>query len=438
MGVKDSFLGKLLGNADKYSDEQVSQTIELLIANGAKHGATDIHLEPHDHFGAVRYRIDGALRSTHKIPIAALPAVIAEIKNLADIPSEHHRLPYEGQYIAQVGDEEFEVQVNTLPVVGGEKVVLHLLRHQNTPLPIESLGFWGDSLQTLRTSLSHTHGLILTGIPRRNGKTTTLHSILKLIAAPTISVATIENTVEYRLPGASQTIVRPHQGITYHRALQATLNQDPNVIMLTHLTDKATAELAVQASLGGHLVIAGLHADSAAKTLTHLRALVNEPFLLATTLRAVISQRLVRILCTNCRERYAPNQEQIAELEKTFGITTDAAKRKLHELEQQAMQANIGGNTHASTTPSRIIGLWRASNNGCEHCQYTGYRGVTAANEVLAPSDRIQKAILGQESARKIHEVALKDSLLPMELDGLIKALRGHTTAAEVLRVFGT
>lgn len=438
MGVKDSFLGKLLGNADKYSDEQVSQTITLLVENGVKHGATDIHLEPHERFGIVRYRIDGALRSTHKIPVAALPAVVQEIKVLAGIHSDQNHLAHEGQYATLVGDEEFEVQVNTLPVVGGEKVVLHLLRKLGKPLPLETLGFWGKGLQSLQTALGRTHGLILVGTPRRNGKTSTLHSMLQLVNTPNLGVATVESTLEYRVPGASQTIVRPHHGITFHQALQAALNQDPNVVMITSLADKPTAELAVQASIGGHLVLAGLHADNAASGLTHVRAMNEEPYLLATAIRAVVSQRLVRALCHHCRERYIPSTEQVAEIEKAFGVTTPAARRSVHELEQQAAQAGIDHNPHANTSPSHITALWRASDDGCEHCRHTGYQGVIAITEVLVPSDAVQKSLLEHETARAMHKAALKDGFIPMELDGLIKALRGQTTVAEVLRTFST
>lgn len=434
MGVKESFLGKLLGNADKFSDEQVSQTITLLIENGVKHNATDIHLEPSDRFGMVRYRVDGTLRSTHKLPIAALPAVVEEIKVLANIHSDHRHLPHEGQFATLVGDEQFEVQVHTLPVVGGEKVVLHLLRKLTKPLPLETLGFWGQGLQSLQTALSRTHGLVLVGTPRRNGKTSTLHSMLKLITTPAISVATVESTLEYRVPGASQTLVRPHYGITYHQALQAALNQDPNVVMITSLTNKATTELAVQASVGGHMVLAGLHANNTSATLTHVRAMSDEPFLLTTAVRAVVSQRLVRALCLHCRERYLPSQEQIAELEKHFGVTSAATHRKLHELEQQAAQAGIDHNNHANTTPSHITALWRANDDGCEHCGHSGYRGVIAITEVLIPGEHTQKALLNREPATKIHAAALKDGFIPMELDGLVKALRGQTTAAEVIR----
>lgn len=434
MGVKDSFLGKLLGSADKFSDEQVAQTITMLVEHAVKHRASDIHIEPHERFGLVRYRIDGTLRGMHKLPVASLPMVAEQIKELAHLHSSEDQLPQEGQYAALVGEEQFEVQVNTLPVVGGEKIVLHLSRRLSKPLSLEALGFWGTGAQAIRETLARSHGLILVATPRRNGKTTTMHSMLQLLNTPSISIATVESNIEYRLPGASQTRVRPHHGITYYAGLQAALNQDPNVVMVSSLPDKQTTDSAIQAAMGGHLVIAGVHADNASAALSHLRSMSDEPFLLTTALRLVVSQRLVRRLCAHCRERFIPSPEQLAEIDRAFGISSSSSRRKVHELEQAAAQAGIDANAHVNTTPQRITSLWRASDTGCEACGHTGYEGVVAITEVLAMSPNLQKAVLGHESAPAMHNLALKEGFVPMALDGLVKALRGQTTIAEVLR----
>lgn len=434
MGVKDSFLGKLLSSADKFSDDQVSQTITMLIEHAVKHRASDIHIEPHERFGLVRYRIDGNLRGMHKLPVASLPAVAEQIKDLGHLNVEETTLPQEGQYATLVGEEQFEVQVNTLPVVGGEKIVLHLSRRLSKPLSLESLGFWGESAKLMRDSLTHTHGLILMATPRRNGKTTTMHSMLQLLNTPAVSIATIENAIEYRLPGASQTQVRPHRGITFYDGLQAALNQDPNVVMISSLPDRQTADSAIQAAAGGHLIIAGLHADNAAAALSHIRTMTDEPYLLASSLRAVVSQRLVRRLCKHCRHHYIPSPENIAEIEKIFGVTTASAHRKIHELEQQAAAEGLDDNKHVNTTPQRITNLWRASEDGCERCNHTGYEGVVAIVEVLSNTTELQKDILEHMPSSNIHATAIKAGFVPMALDGFIKALRGQTTIAEVLR----
>lgn len=434
MGVKDSFLGKLLGNADKFSDEQVMQTVSMLIEHGVAHRASDIHLEPHERFVLVRYRIDGALKGIHKLPIAALPAVVAQIKSLAHLRTDDDSTPQEGQYAALVGDEQFEVQVTTLPVIGGEKVVLHLSRRLSQPPTLEALGFWGQTLQSVRDTLTHSHGLIVVAAPRRSGKTTTMHSMLHALNTPAVSIATVEDVIEYRLPGASQTRVRPHRGITFGQGLQAALNQDPNIVMISSLPDKATTSLAIQAAMNGHLLVAGVHGDSASSAITHIRTMSDEPYLLTTALRTVTSQRLVRQLCVHCRERYIPAREQVVEIERVFGITAAAAKRKVHELEQHAAHEGIDSNNRFNTTPSGITNLWRASDEGCEACNHTGYQGVVAIAEALHVSAAIQKAILDHAPANIIHSIALKEGFIPTGLDGLIKALRGQTTIAEVLR----
>jgi type II secretory ATPase GspE/PulE/Tfp pilus assembly ATPase PilB-like protein len=434
MGVKESFLGKLLGSADKFSSEQVSQTIGLLIEHGVKHRASDIHIEPHERFVLVRYRIDGALKGVHKLPVASLPAVAEQLKTLAHLHTDDNQIPQEGQYSCLVGEDQFEIQVNTLPVVGGEKLVLHLSRRLSKPLSLESLGFWGQSLQSLRDSLARPHGLILVASPRRSGKTTTLHSMLQILNTPSVSIATVESEIEYRLPGASQTQVKPQRGISFSEGMQAALNQDPNIVMVSSVPNKKTANLSVQAASSGHLVIGGLHADDACGALTHMRSMTDETYLLAACIRSVVSQRLIRKLCANCRERYIPSHEQVSEIEKTFGIATPAARRKVHELEQLAAKEGIDANQHINTSPAHITGLWRASEEGCEYCGHTGYQGVIAITETLQITSDLQKLLLAHKPADELLHVALKEGLIPATLDGLIKALRGQTTISEVLR----
>lgn len=435
MGVKDSFLGRLLSSADKFSDEQVLQTINMLIEHAVNHRATDIHIEPHERFILVRYRVDGSLKGTHKLPVAAQAALVEQIKTLAHLNVEEDYVPQQGQYATLVGDQQFEVQVTTLPVVGGEKIVLHISRRLNKPISLDDLGFWGHNLQLIRETLAHSHGLILVAAPRRSGKTTTMHSLLQMVNTPAVSISTVESSIEFRLPGANQTQVRPQHGITFFQGLQAALNQDPNILMVGSLPDKQTAALTVQAAVGGHLIIAGVHSDSTSSGLAHLRTMSDEPYLLATATRIVISQRLVRQLCTQCRQRYTPSSEQIAEVEKAFGINSAGARKKIHSLEQEAQREAVGSNKYINTTSSTINNLWQASDDGCEACGHSGYQGSIAIVEVLPITPNIQKDLLDHAPARQIHATALKDGFIPMGLDGLIKALRGETTIAEVLRV---
>ena len=435
MGVKDAFLGKLLASSDKFSDEQVAQTISLLVEHAVKRHASDIHIEPHDRFVQVRYRIDNVLRSIHKLPLAALPAVVKQLKEQADLKTGEDHLPQEGQYAALVGDEQFEIQVYTMPVIGGEKVVLHVSRRLSKPPTLQQLGFWGEGLHTLLQTLAATHGLIVVATPRRNGKTTTLHSMLQTIATPAVSVATVEEQIEFRLQGASQTAVSPRHGISAGSALQAVLNQDPNIVMIGTIPDRAVASAVVQAAVGGHLMLAGMHADDAVRAVVQLQVMHEEQFLLANALKAAVSQRLVRRLCPECRIFYAPDREEIRSTEKAFGVTTAAARLRVHQLEQTAIKEGIGDDSPA-TTSQGIVYLWRASDEGCAACNHTGYQGSMAVVEVLSTQDNeAESALLSAATADKLRRAALKDGFIPMELDGLIKALRGQTTLTELLRV---
>ncbi len=437
MGVKNAFLGRVLGSADTFSDEQVAQTINLLVEHAIKHDASDIHIEPHERHAQVRYRIDNALRATHKLPLAALPVVISQIKELAGLSSSETQLPQEGQYSTLVGETQFEIQVYTMPVIGGEKVVLHILRRLTEPLDLPSLGYWGDGLAFLQQTLARTHGLIVVATPRRNGRTTTLHSILHLVNIPALSVATVERSLEFRVPGASQTLTRPERGMSFAEGLQAALNQDPNVVMLSDLEDKKTAALSVRAAAGGHLLLAGMHADNAAAAVAALQHMTDEKFLLSGALRVVVSQRLARALCPNCRQAYTPSREEMRQIEETFGIRSAAGRAQLHELEQAAMHAGVGGRSHTlHTSPAGILRLWQPDSEGCEMCNHTGFRGSVAITEVLpVAGTSLQQAILKPITGKEIEYEALKQGFKPMRLDGLIKALRGQTAISELVRL---
>jgi type II secretory ATPase GspE/PulE/Tfp pilus assembly ATPase PilB-like protein len=241
--------------------------------------------------------------------------------------------------------------------------------------------------------------------------------------------------MEFRLPGASQTIASPRHGITVHNGLQAALNQDPNVVMLSTLPDRLTITSAVQAAVGGHLILAGMHADNAAKGAVQLQTMNEENFLFANALKIVISQRLIRRLCPQCRIFYTPDQNELKGVEKTFGITTAAARLQVHQLEHEAIREGIGDDSSV-TTQKGLHSLWRASDDGCIACHHTGYQGSLAVTEVLSAFDNeTADALLSPVLPAKLHKTALKDGFVPMELDGLIKALRGQTTLTELLRV---
>ena len=431
-------MGKFLSGAEKFNDKQIAETIELVVKHGVERGATDIHIEPHERFVLVRYRIDGALRGMHKLPRTALGSILVQLKKKAGLNITETHTPQEGRYEAQVGDHSVEVHLSTMPVFGGEKAVLHLSLQLGKPQPLESLGFWGQNLRILQTVLTSPHGLVVVAGPRHSGLSTTLFSLLDQLNSPLASVATVETRAKHRLPGINQTYTGTN--ISVFEGLQAALRQDPNIIMLNDMPDGETANLAVHAATTGHLMLLGMHADSSLSAVLRLRAAGVEPFLLVSGLRASIGQRLVRKLCPNCRERYALDTDQQKELSEQFGINTPAARKRVHELERAAAPAIFGDVKQLGSSPSQITHLWRASIDGCEQCNHSGYDGRLAIVEVLENTNSLQRGLMDREltSVAALQKLAVKDGFVPIALDGLIKALLGETTVSEVLHATHT
>jgi type II secretory ATPase GspE/PulE/Tfp pilus assembly ATPase PilB-like protein len=436
MDGKDSFIGRLLGSAEKFSTEQVAQTIQLLLEHGVQWQASDIHIEPHDQFVQVRYRVDGELKGAHKITRAALTALTHELKAMAHLDVSSSHVPQNGHFTATAEDHTFTVKLSVMPVLGGEKLVLHLTPKIREPYKLSQLGFWGSSLQALQASLARSHGMVIVSAPKHHGRPTTEASMLAALNNPALNIATIEESVEYRIPHASQTTTNHRAGLTMLTGLQAALHQDPNVLLVGNLPDKATTELAIQTAMSGHLVVAGMHSDSSTSALLHLRAMHIPPYLLASTIRTVIAQRLVRQLCEKCRERYELTTDQLALLERVFGIGSASAFRRINQLENQAIELGMGHTQQANSTASKITHLWRPHREGCEHCNHTGYDGRVAIVEVLPMNEGMQSALLDDKgTASSIQARALKDGFVPLALDGLIKALRGVVTIKDVLHV---
>jgi type II secretory ATPase GspE/PulE/Tfp pilus assembly ATPase PilB-like protein len=438
MGTKDGLVGRLLGGADKFTDKQVAETLAMLVEHGASRGASDIHIEPHERFVLVRYRIDGALRGVHKLPRQALVSLLAQLKTLAGLNIQETHLPQEGDYTVRTNGHQVEIRVSTMPVYGGEKAVLHLSQGRGEPVGLSTLGFWGEGLRALKHVLTNPHGLVIAAGPAQSGISATLFSLLRDLNSPLVSIATVETGTTHRLPGINQTYLIG--GMSAREGLQAALKQDPNIIMLDGMSDGPTAELAVHAAMTGHLVLAGMHADSAAAALLRLRHTGAEPFLLVTGLRAAIGQRLVRKLCAECRERYALSDDERQQLEERFGMTTPAARKRLHELEKQAAPAIFGNVKQLNSTPTTITHLWRPNESGCDACDHTGYKGRTAIAEIITNTEGLHKALLGKEPASpaSLQTTLLKEGFVPMGLDGLVKALCGQTTVTEVLRAMAS
>ncbi len=431
---------------DVAEDSPIAQTVNLIIEYAVNAGASDIHIEPREDFVLVRYRIDGVLREVNKLPRKMVGALVSRIKILSNLKIDEHRAPQDGRFKVEVGGGLYAIRVSTLPIVDGEKVVMRILNESSKAASFEGLGFWGAAMDTLKHAIVQPHGMILVTGPTGSGKSTTLFSVLSMLNTPGVNISTVEDPVEYRIPGVNQTQVNPIAGMTFTNGLRALLRQDPNIIMVGEIRDGETAELAVQAALTGHLVFSTLHTNNAATCLPRLLEMGIEPFLIASTVRAVLGQRLVRRLCIECKEVYAPDATELKQIAKTFKLE-DVGIKHINELETQALQDGIGvaqpgvkgakkdAASDLSTTASSIKRLFKAHEDGCAACNHTGYRGRIGIYEVLHNSEAVQKLIVGSSTSDTIQTAAIGEGMLTMQLDGFIKALRGETTIAEILRV---
>jgi len=422
--------------SDLAEDSPIAQSVNLIIEYGVKAGASDIHIEPREGYVIVRYRIDGLLREANKLPRKTLGALVSRIKILSNLKIDEHRAPQDGRFKVQVGGQVYALRVSTLPIVDGEKVVMRILNESTKAASLEDLGFWGVAKQTVEHAIVQPHGMVLVTGPTGSGKSTTLFSVLSMLNSPNVNISTVEDPVEYRIPGVNQTQVNPIAGMTFTNGLRALLRQDPNIIMVGEIRDGETAELGVQAALTGHLVFSTLHTNNAATCLPRLLDMGIEPFLIASTVRIVIGQRLVRRLCSNCRESYAPSETEIKQLTRTFGLDKSGVMGTIHDLEKQAQAGNIGKNVKdLGSTTSKITTIWKAHDTGCAVCNHTGYKGRIGIYEVLHNSEAVQTLIVSNSTSEKIQESAIAEGMLTMHLDGFIKALRGETTIEEILRV---
>ncbi|HLB66758.1 MAG TPA: GspE/PulE family protein, partial [Candidatus Saccharimonadales bacterium] len=327
---------------DLAEDSPIAKTVNLLIEYGVKASASDIHIEPRSDYVLVRYRVDGILREANKLPKKVLNSLVSRIKILSNLKIDERRAPQDGRFKIEVSGQLYALRVSTLPVVDGEKVAMRILSESSKALTLEELGYWGSSLKAINHAVAQPHGMILVTGPTGSGKSTSLFSLLSKLNSPTVNISTVEDPVEYRIMGVNQTQVNPKAGMTFANGLRSLLRQDPNIIMVGEIRDSETAELAVQAAMTGHLVFSTLHTNNAATSLPRLLDMGIEPFLIATTVRAVIGQRLVRILCPVCREQYAPDTAILKQLATVFGISDPLVMKQVHELELEAISSGIG------------------------------------------------------------------------------------------------
>jgi type IV pilus assembly protein PilB len=421
--------------AEVAEDSPIAQTVNLLLEYAIRSQASDIHIEPREGFVQIRYRIDGVLREVNQLPRNVLGALVSRIKILSNLKIDERRVPQDGRFKIKVAGKQYALRVSTLPIADGEKVVMRILDESNQAITLNDLGYWGHSLKVITEAIAEPNGMVLITGPTGSGKSTSLFSVLTMLNRPDVNISTVEDPVEYKIPGVNQTQTNVKAGMTFANGLRALLRQDPNIIMVGEIRDGETANLGVQAALTGHLVFTTLHTNNAATCLPRLLDMGIEPFLIASTVKAVVGQRLVRRLCMACRQQYTPERPQVEEMIKLFNLREGQRFADIHNLEVQAAEEKVGGDTPLSTDEKTILTMWKANPDGCDECNHTGYKGRIGIYEVLGTSIPVQKMIVSNATSNQIQDQAIAEGMLTMQTDGLIKSLRGNTTLEEVLRV---
>ncbi|MFC1829873.1 type II secretion system ATPase GspE [Thermodesulfobacteriota bacterium] len=387
---------------DDTSDAPIIKLVNHIISQSVKARSSDIHIEPYQDSFKVRHRVDGILYDLITPPKWIQAALISRIKVMAKMNIAEKRLPQDGRLEVKVGDQDIDVRVSTIPVAFGERVVLRLLNKSTSLLSLAELGLEPERLEQIKRLMSSPNGIVLVTGPTGSGKTTTLYAVLSSINIPDINIITIEDPVEYQIKGISQIQVNPKIDLTFARGLRSIVRQDPDVILIGEIRDLETAEIAVQSALTGHLVFSTLHTNDSASAITRLVDIGVEPFLISSSVMAVAAQRLIRVLCNDCKTPYRPDDIGL----QTIGITPD----QLHERT-----------------------LYRAG--GCETCFQTSYKGRMGIFEIMLLDDTLRSMILKTHDANRIKNEALRQNMVTLLEDGKQKVLKGMTTIEEVLRV---
>jgi len=397
--------------------------VNSLLFNAVKERASDIHIEPGEKEVMVRYRIDGVLYEARRAARQFMPSIISRVKIMAGLNIAEKRLPQDGRIRRKVAGKDIDMRVATAPTVKlGERVTIRLLDRESVLHDLADIGFGDDHLRQMDDLIHRPHGIMLVTGPTGSGKTTTLYACLAKINAPDLNILTIEDPVEYQLDGISQTAVNEKIELTFAAGLRSFLRHDPDVIMVGEIRDKETAEIAIQASLTGHLVLSTIHTNDAAGALTRLVDLGVQPFLVASSLMALLAQRLVRRICRDCREVYKPGDEDLS----SIGIDPAAFARG------QARRVQFKGD-EAWVPPTGM--LFRAKEGGCTVCLGMGYKGRTAIYELLPMDERIRQMTIKNADAQSVKNYAMKAGMRTLREDGAQKVLAGMTTTAEVLMI---
>jgi len=414
---------------DVEDEAPIIRWVNNLFFEAVKQRASDIHIESMEKEVAVRYRVDGVLHEVRSAKKAFLPSIISRVKILAKLNIAEKRLPQDGRIGLKIAGKSIDVRVSTIPTSQGERVVMRLLDKESVLHDVTDLGFWADHYSLFHALIRRPHGIILVTGPTGSGKTTTLYAGLSQINTPDKNILTVEDPVEYDIEGIGQMHVNPKIDLTFSSGLRAFLRQDPDVIMVGEIRDRETAEIAIHASLTGHLVLSTIHTNDAPGALTRLVEMDIEPFLVASSIIGIQAQRLVRVLCPTCRELYAPDREQLVELgvdpENPYAIGVEPNS----PLYKQA--AKTLGQIQPLNTEQTM--LYRAV--GCDECLGTGYLGRSGVYEMVMITDDIRMHILRNSDSNTIKRIAKEEGMISLREDGARKVMAGVTTIEEVLRV---
>ena len=414
---------------DAEDEAPIIRWVNSLFFEAVKQRASDIHIEPLERDVGVRYRVDGVLQEIKTAKKAFLPSIISRVKILAKLNIAEKRLPQDGRIALKVAGKSIDVRVSTVPTSQGERVVMRLLDKQSVLHDVSDLGFWPDHYHLFHDLIRRPHGIILVTGPTGSGKTTTLYAGLSQINTPDKNILTVEDPVEYDIEGIGQVHVNPKIDLTFAAGLRSFLRQDPDIIMVGEIRDRETAEIAVHASLTGHLVLSTIHTNDAPGALTRLVEMDIEPFLVASSLIGIQAQRLVRVLCPHCKELYEPRRDELEELafnlDDPYSVGTSpngpvyrAAWRKLKPIVPLSQEKFM---------------LYRAV--GCDECMGTGYRGRTGVYEMVMITDEIRLNVLKNADSNTIKRVAKDEGMISLRDDGIRKVVAGVTTIEEVVRV---
>ena len=387
-------------------EEKVAEIVSQILDFAIKSRASDVHIEPQEKSTRVRYRIDGILTEKLTIPRELHDSLISRIKILSGMKIDEKRIPQDGRFNFKGTEEEVDLRISSLPTTWGEKIVMRLLKKSGGVPTLPELGLRGRGLKNLQDSILRPHGIILICGPTGSGKTTTLYSVISALNTPKVNIVTLEDPVEYKIPGVNQVQINPPVGLTFADGLRSFLRQDPNIILVGEIRDRETADLAIQAALTGHLVFSTLHTNDASGALPRLLDMGAEPYLLASSMTCIVAQRVVRKIHEDCKEGYVPEVEVLTEMKAILGNLWQA---------------------------SGEVKLYKGK--GDAECGNSGYFGRVGMFEVLPVTEKISKLILERASSADIEKQAREEGMITLKQDGYLKVAEGVTTVEEVLRV---